>query len=314
MQKNRNYLVDIARRYYIEGKSQQAIAKEFEISRPAVSLLLKQCRDEGIVEIRIKDESYFSIALAEKLRNMFSLQQVFVTPSDTDYVTTLSRTGGKAVSVLSSMLKDGIKIGISWGTTLYQMVNQMERTEILDAHIVQLMGGLGASDPSYDGPELARALARVVNGKYYPLYAPVMVKTEELKNMLIEEPSISDTLKKASSLDIALVGLSSDIPERSALVLAGYLSSEDAREIYDQGARGHICGYHYDEEGNILDIPVNKRIVGIGVEEYKKIPVKIGVACGKEKAHAIHAAVKGGLINILITDEVAALQILNSLD
>ncbi len=314
MQKDRNYLIDIARRYYIDGLSQQEIAREFSISRPTVSLMLKQCREEGIVEIRIQDESYFSTALGEKLANLFSLDKVFVTRSDSDSTTTMAKAGAKAVSVLSSMLRDRICIGISWGTTLYQMVNQMKRSEIVDAEVVQLMGGLGARDPSYDGPELAQALARRLNGKYYPLYAPVMVKTEELKNMLMEEPAVRDTVKKTTSLDIAIVGLSSDIPERSALVRAGYLSTEEAREIYEQGARGHICGYHFDEEGNILDISVNKRIIGVSMDDYKKIPVRIGVACGKDKAPAIHAAIKGELINILITDEVAALKILNSLD
>ncbi len=312
MHKSRNYLAEIARRYYLEGLSQQEIASEFSISRPSVSLLLKQCREEGIVDIRIQDESYFSTALAAKLKNIFSLQHVYVTPSDSNYSTTLTKTGAMAVSVLTSMLEDRIRIGISWGTNLYQMVNQMKRSEIVDAEVIQLMGGLGARDPSYDGPELARSLAGILNGKYYPLYAPVMVKTVELKRMLLEEPSIKNTLDKAESLDIALVGLSSDIPVRSALFLAGYLSSGEAKEIYELGARGHICGYHYDENGKILDISVNRRIVGIDIEKYLKIPIRIGVACGKDKAQAIQAALKGGLINVLITDEVAALQILNS--
>ena len=312
MQKNRNDLIEIARKYYLEGLSQQQIAKEFSISRPTVSLLLKQCREEGIVEIRIQDESYFSTALEGKLEKMFSLKNVYVTPSDSSYTTTLSRTGAKAVSVLTSMLKDGIKIGLSWGTNLYQMVHQMNRSEIVDAEVVQLMGGLGSRDPSYDGSELARTLAGTLNGKYYPLYAPVMVKTIELKKMLVEEPAIKNTLKKADTLDVALVGLSSDVPEKSALFLAGYLSSDEAGEIFKQGSKGHICGYHYDENGKILDISVNKRIVGIEIDKFLKIPVRIGVACGKDKAQAILAALKGGLINVLITDEAAALQILNA--
>ena len=70
--------------------------------------------------------------------------------------------------------------------------------------------------------------------------------------------------------------------------------------------------YHYDKEGTILDIPANTRTVGIPFPDFLKTPIRIGIACGKEKAEAIHAALKGGFLTILVTDEAAALRILNN--
>ena len=311
MVRSREFLVEIARKYYLDEMSQQDIAREYRISRPTVSNILRQCRDEGIVEIRIEDGSLFTSALGDRLRNLFHLEKVYVVPSDSDYALTLARTGGMAARYLSGLLSDGIRIGISWGTALYQMIRQVPRAEVLDAEVVQLMGGLGASALSYDGSELARILAGKLNGRYFPMQSPLLVQSPELKDMLLSEPGIRETLEKAEHLDTALVGQSSNNPEDSALVRAGFLSPDEAREIYDQGARGHLCGYHYDSSGRLLDIPANRRIVGIPFSSFLKIPGRIGIACGRQKAPAIHAALCGGLLTALITDEAAALQVLN---
>lgn len=50
--------------YYSEGKTQAEIAKKMNISRPVISKMLQLARQEGIVEIYVKDENAHSIALA----------------------------------------------------------------------------------------------------------------------------------------------------------------------------------------------------------------------------------------------------------
>ncbi|MGT2745780.1 helix-turn-helix domain-containing protein [Streptococcus penaeicida] len=49
----RKLLVRIAEMYYQESKTQSQISKELNIHRTTISRLLKQSRDEGIVEIII---------------------------------------------------------------------------------------------------------------------------------------------------------------------------------------------------------------------------------------------------------------------
>ena len=101
------------------------------------------------------------------------------------------------------------------------------------------------------------------------------------------------------------------IPTNRALVKAGFLTYEEAEKTLRAGAVGHICGYSYGEDGKMLPLSVNHRIIGIEFENLKKIPVRVGIACGAEKADAIKAAMAGGLITNLVTDESAALRILS---
>ena len=187
----------------------------------------------------------------------------------------------------------------------------MKHLNVVDTSVVQLMGGLGADTPQYDGADLARELSKLLNAKYYPLQCPVLVKSLELKTLLVSEPGIKETLSRTADIDVAFVGLSSNDPERSALVKAGFLSCEEAEETTKAGAVGHICGYSYGSNGRMLELPVNHRIIGIEFEALKLIPERVGIACGAGKASAIRAALEAGLVTTLITDEDAALRILS---
>lgn len=311
MQRNRDFLVEIARRYYIDELSQQEIAKEYNFSRPTISNILKQCKEEGIVEIRIRDGSPFSTALGDRLKKLFHLENAIIIPSTEDRSVVLSRAGSEAAAYAASVIEDGTRVGIAWGTSLYQMVHQMKQLDVVNTSVVQLMGGLGASNPQYDGTDLARELSKLLNTRYHPLQCPVLVKSKEVKEMLISEPTIEEALSRTEDLDIAFVGISSNDPEKSATVKAGFLSLDEADEIMKAGAVGHICGYSYNIHGEMLDHPVNHRIIGIDFNKLLNIPQRVGIACGVEKATAIKAALEAELITTLITDESAALRILS---
>ena len=310
MQRSRDQLVALARRYYLDGVSQQELAKEFGVSRPTVASMLKQCREEGIVEIRIRDGSPLATALGEKLQDAFGLDRAVIVPSRQDSPANLQNVGAEAASFVAPLMTDGIRIGLAWGTSLYHLVHQLPPRHALDAEVIQLLGGLGPSHAIYDGQELARHLAHHLGARYFPLQSPILVHSQELKEMLLKEPGIRSTIERMEGLDMALVGVSSNNPDESALVRAGFLSSREAQEIYSSGAIGHICGYHYDGEGKLLDHPANQRIVGIAPEVFRKIPRRVGVACGASKAKALLGALRGGWLTDLVTDEAAALRLL----
>jgi DNA-binding transcriptional regulator LsrR (DeoR family) len=311
MNKSFDFLVEVAKHYYLDSMSQSEIAELYKISRPTVANILKECREKGIVEIRINGSSPFRSETGRLLAESYNLETVCVIPNETDYPLTLYKTCLEAASFLASMLNDRIHIGISWGTALYHTIRQLPKSGFVDCEVVQLMGGLGASALFYDGSELARILADKISARSYPFLSPILVKTPELRDALLKEPGIRETLEKAKSLDVALVGLSSDQPDDSALVRAGFLSPLEAQRIYDEGSCGHLCGYHYDARGKFMDIPINRRVVGIAQGDFLNIKRRIGIACGRQKARAIHAALQGGLVTDLFTDELTALQIIS---
>ncbi|MCK5736731.1 MAG: hypothetical protein KAH21_09645, partial [Spirochaetaceae bacterium] len=155
IKKDRNTLIDIARKYYIDGLSQQEIARKFKISRPSVSNLLKQCRDEKIVEIRIQESDYSLVnALAERLKSSFDMKTVLVVSSEDDIQTTLAAAGTATAGLLENRLKDGLRIGLSWGSSLYYVVKALQSQTVVDIEVVQLTGSLGLANTAFDGFEL----------------------------------------------------------------------------------------------------------------------------------------------------------------
>jgi DNA-binding transcriptional regulator LsrR (DeoR family) len=74
-----------------------------------------------------------------------------------------------------------------------------------------------------------------------------------------------------------------------------------------------VCAIHFDIEGNLIDTPLTRRIVGIEAEILAAIPMKIGVAGGDPKVSAIIGASRAGFINHLVTDEMTATSILTRL-
>ena len=314
MKKDRDFYVQIARRYYLDELSQAEVAAEFGISRPTVSNILKDCRDTGIVKIRIENtSSSLSMAAAERLKAIFNLKHVEVVSSESENTHTLKSAGIAAGGLLLNNLHNEIRIGMSWGTSLYQVVSQLSRTEFVGAEVIQMVGALEAGTNHTDSFELARELSQKLNGSYRTVQAPIVVRSLELKGMLMDEPGIRAVVDRMQEIEVALVGISSNVPETSALVRAGFLKAEESDEILAQGGIGHFCGYHFNVDGKILDIPWNGRIIGIDPEGLSRIPHVIGVACGAEKAAAILAMLRGGHLNSLVTDEAAALRILSEI-
>lgn len=307
----RDFLVQVATLYYRDGLSQQEIAARVGLSRATVSNALKKAREEGIVEIRIREAPSLAWSLARELESRYSLGQAVVVPSEHDQASTTVAVGRAAAASLAGRLDDGMRIGISWGTTLYQAVAALApSTSWTGIEVVQMLGALGSINPRFDGFELARALAEKLSGSYRVIQAPVIVASSEVRQMLLREPQIADTLQRARGAHVALLGISSNHPEHSALVRAGFLTAGESREVYESGAVGHVCGLHFDAEGRILHHPLNDRAIGISADDLQRIPVLIGAASGASKVEAIRGLLAGGLLKVLVTDAATASAVL----
>ena len=306
--KDKSYLVKIAKRYFIDGLSQMQLAEEFQVSRPTVSNLLKRCRREGIVDIRIAESDNSAGALADRLVENFPIKQALIAESRHDYQSTLESVGEKGAYYLQSILTKQSRLGIAWGSALFQVVRHMPHMNLSGIEVIQMVGGTSAENATYDGFEIARSMAVRLHGSYHILPAPIIVHNESLYEMLVKEPGIAKVINKTPSLTAAIVGISSDAPENSPLVSAGFISEQESAELVKQGIVGHVCGYHFTLDGKFPDIPVNRRVVGISLHDLQRIPI-IAVACGPQKIGALTAALKTGIIDTIITDEHTAVKI-----
>ena len=65
-----------------------------------------------------------------------------------------------------------------------------------------------------------------------------------------------------------------------------------------------------DKDGNVIQSSLERRLMSTPLEQLKEMNNSIGVAGGSTKSEAILAALKGNYLDVLITDEATATNVL----
>jgi len=304
-------LAQVATLYYEDGLTQAEIARHVDVSRSTISRLLQEAREAGIVEITIHYPWKTDPELENRLEERFQLRKALVLAARGGvYKEVLRGLGVLAARYIDRALTQDSTLGISWGTAVHSTAQALRPKRRLPITVVQMIGAVGIGDPLIDGPDLARLMADIYGGEYRYLHAPLIVENGQVRQGLLQEPRIQETLGLARKVDIALVGIGSLVPEVSSLLRAGYLDREALTELRALGAVGDICGRHYDAHGRVMDIELNRCMVGIELKDLQGIEQVMGVAGDEAKAEAILGALRGGHINVLVTDDGAAGKVL----
>lgn len=306
----RDLLIEVAKMYYIENASQEEIGRVTGFSRSNISRLLKACLEEKIIEFRINDTSSKGLELQEQIKRTYGLQQVIVVPTEVSNDKTKIRVAQAAANYLESVLQDGMLVGIAWGTTLYHLVQKFQPKKYFTVDVIQLLGGIGSKRLDTDGQVLARNLADKLHGDCYLLQTPLIVQTKLLKDMLMQELHIKQHFALFKKADIAVIGIGSNIPEHSAVYRSGYITKKESEQLIKMGAMADICGHKVDIHGNLCDISLCEKIIGIDLTQLIKIPLVIGVASGVEKAEAVMASLRGKYLKVLVIDERTVIKVL----
>jgi DNA-binding transcriptional regulator LsrR (DeoR family) len=309
----RRQLVKVANLYYIDGWTQEQIARKVGVSRPIISKLLQKARDYKVVEVYIKDENVHTVDLEQQLERKYGLKDVII-------VSTVGLTPGmikRAVGLagayyLSKCLKkkNVKRLGISWGSTLAELVKEypFERRE--EMNIVPLVGGMGTKHVEIHANQLAYELAKKMNCTCSYLYAPAIVETKELKDHLVAMKEISFVLEEGKEVDVALIGLGN--PYKGSMRALGYLHDNDLKQLRKIGVVGDIGSRFFDKSGVAIEHPLNDKVIALSLEQLKEIREVIGVIEGTHKVESINAALKGNYLDVLITDEQTAIKLLEA--
>ena len=136
-------LVRVSRLYYELGETQEAIASLIGVTRPQVSRLLKEARAQGVVEIRIVDQTEAPSPAAAILQRRFGLRAVHLAPSlDGPPEVARRRVGRLAAEVLRGAVRDGQVLGIGDGAAVSAVADEVAPGDAqVDATVVPLCGG-----------------------------------------------------------------------------------------------------------------------------------------------------------------------------
>ena len=303
-------LAEVATLYWIDKLNQEQIARQIGRSVPTVSRLLAEAEALGIVEVRIRYPTAVAPDLQAELTSRFGLRVARVLAASSDPTRLLSQLGELAARYLTTILTDNMTISVGWGTTLYEVVHALRPGHYRDLRVAQALGSLGSKLPAIDNHLIVRLLADRVGGTAHFLPAPMIVESELVRESLLQDPQVRETLEIGRRSDISLTGLGVADPDLAGMYRAGYIDDATLDGIRAAGAVGDILVEFFDQRGRRLNLPVSRRVIGLSLDDLAAIPMTIAVAGGTRKAAAILGALRAGLMHVLVTDEATAREVL----
>ncbi len=303
-------LIKVSNMYYIENMKQSDIAKRLGVKRTTISKYLKRAYDRGIVKINIENENYEDLEAAMEKR--FGLKEVFIVSKSYDLQAVKQYMARAGLNLIRRIVADNQVIGLAWGTSVRELVRlaEIEKVPHIDADFVPLDGGPENIDSEFHVNTLCYQLARACHARCHYIYAPAITRTVEIRNAIIQDVNYEKISAFWDRLDIGIVGIGAQV-KSSNLVWMGDFGREAIESLSKTGAVGEICSVFFDSKGREVHTDFSDRIIAVGLDTLRNLNYSIGMAASREKAMAILGALRGRIINVLITDEMTAKLILN---
>lgn len=298
---NMRMTIKVCQLYYEDNLSQKEISSQLGISRPQISRLLTYAKTNNIVSVKINnpyvDETRFERLLVEK----YKLKDALVLNTNSGGESgKLEEFGRLAANYMDTYIMDNNRVGIMSGRTISSVVWSIKHFERQKLEFVSLVGAIGSASGNFHANVIAQRFAECSGGSCFILNAPVIVQSEEARNLLVNEPEIAAVLKKGSSCDVAIVGIG-QIDMCSTTAQAGAMSTDDIEKLKAAGAVASVCTSFIDENGKLIDTELEGRSIGQTLGQLKKCKT-IALAIGNSKVKAIKAALSGGYIDVFVTD------------
>ena len=287
--------------------------KSLNLSQARVSRLLRRAAELGIVRtvVVVAQGVHTDIeeALEEQVRLRRSGRRRRRRHGERDIIAGLGSAGA---SYLEATLTGGDRIGIStWSQTpVGRRTDASFPHPTAAASVMQLIGGIGAPSAQAEANRLIGELAQLLGATATFVPAPGLVGNRTMREGLLNDAAMESISKEWPRLTMVLAGIGS-LPPSPLLRASGNAADlADQDRLHAAGAVGDVCLRFFDSAGTLVPSDLDDRVVGIDADTLRSIPRRIGIAGGQSKHKAIHAAVRGGWVSVLITDTGTAAALL----
>ena len=304
-------LVAIAKLYYEDGITQEKIAKELGLTRLRVIDMLKRAKAEGIVRFQIINPTADFVELGCLVAEKYGLQKVIIVPSIPDNATIQRQSLAKAASTyLNETLESRDVLGIGWGLSVLATTKFLQDYEKRSITVVPLIGGGTETFPQYEVNALTLCFSKVFGGDWYPLYTLALADTMFIRDVIVTDSKISRVLAFWNRLDTVLIGIGA-MTVRFPDLFEKHLEVEPI-DFHSQDIVGDVLCRFYDIHGREVQLDLAQRMIGADFENLRNAKRVIGVAGGVTKYKAILGAVRGKIVDVLITDHDTATRLLEA--
>ena len=285
----------VARRHLIDGESKVDLATSLGISRFKVARLLEAARESGMVRIEIVSPVGIDTDRSARLREALGLEHCVVVPGSAAEAD--PGVSAAAAALLSEVVTDRDVLGLPWSRSVSRMVDALESLPTIP--VVQLSGAMVTPEEDSSSVDVVRRAARIAGGGRHVFYSPLLLDDAASADVMRRQPPVREALDHVADVTLAVIGLGAWTSGTSTI--HAVLSPAERRAVTRAGAIGEAAGVFFDADGAVVDTPLTARIVGLTGSQLHGIRHVIGIAHGAEKVDAIAAAVRGELIDSLVT-------------
>jgi DNA-binding transcriptional regulator LsrR (DeoR family) len=295
--------------YFIAGHTQDEIAKRLKVSRATAQRLVSLCLAERLITFRLEHPIAACMDLAHRLTDRFELQSCEVVPTDPSAPTAAAGIAERAASLLEATLRSEKPtiIAIGTGRAMRAAVEQVPPMDCPDHQLVSLVGNISTDGSATFFDTVAR-LADLTKARHYPMPLPVLMSSEEERDQMLRIAPVARVHGIAARADLRLLGVG-QMDKSAQFQIDGFISREELLELMRLGAVGELTGWAFDAAGHFIDGGTNRRLTSVP-HPVPAAALTVAAALGPAKVPAIVAALKGRLVNGLITDEATAKTIL----
>lgn len=306
-EEKRGKLAQVAKMYYVEDMKQSDIAKIMGISRPFVSRMLQEARDQRVVEIIIHEPQASQEQVFAQLRERYGIKGgMFVQDGENDNQT--NRNLSKCAIEMLNALKTK-RLGLGWGHLIGEMVSYLEEQEQAPAHVhtvCPLIGNAGVPVRHYQSSENVRVFAHTLHAMPHFFNLPALPGDMEEKQLFCNTESYRSMENQWGAMDTVFVNIGNypSTPDFASGARYGTL-------LQKEKACGRLIAYFVNAEGKIIQSDQDFALQ-IPVETLRNCKNVVGVCSANVGSLALHSALKTGLFTHLVARQELAMNTLKN--
>lgn len=291
--------------HYAAGLTQSEVAGRLGVSSAKAHRLIAAANQNGAVKVTIEGDIVECALLENRIAERYGLGTCEVLPDLGEADLPLRALGAGGASFLEREIArhSGRVIGLGNGRTLSAAIAAMPRLRAEGVRFVSLLGGLTrtfAANPH----DVMHRLAEKTGASAYVMPVPFFANSPEDRDVLLAQRGVGEVRDLAATADLMLAGIGGAEPD-AQLVVAGVLGAEEMAEVRAAGGGGELLGHFFDEAGRPVETALSARTVSPDLTALRARRV-VALAGGAAKVAALHAVLRSGCLDGLITDERTA--------
>jgi len=289
--------------------TQAQVAQHLAMSRVKVHRLIARAHEQNWVKVFVEGSTAEGIALEDALKKEFGLQFCVVAPAAVNGVggsdARFRSVGAAGALYLHQYLEQHVKcsIGVGHGRTLAAVADALPKLARSKAQFVSILGSLTRRSTANPFDVIYRFAERTGGAGYF-VPAPFFVDSVEDAEVLRGQRVVQSVLDLARKTDLILIGIG-NLRNTPAIYEA------ERRTLAKLGIVGEVLGQFLDRDGQAVRCDMAQRSISLRLDELRGRTVT-GIAEGTDKAVAIRATLRSGLLSGLVTDETTARAVLDT--